>query len=98
MLVAVILGGALSWSNDWESSLTDIDTAIEAHKKEFDRKEDEPGKSLVEMRSLGALILGKLGRADEAEAARELAAIEPTPYPSSIYQMFHDKLRDVKLK
>ncbi len=84
--------------NDWEASLADIDTAIEAHKKEFDRKEDEPGKSLVEMRSLRALILGKLGRADEAKAARELAAIEPTPYPSSIYQMFHDKLGDMKLK
>jgi len=78
--------------NDWESSLADIDTAIEAHKKEFDRKEDEPGKSLVEMRSLRALILGKLGRAEEAKAARKLAGIKVVPYPSSLYKIFHDRL------
>ena len=84
--------------NDWNSALIDIDTAIEAHKKEFDRKEDEPGASLVEMRTLRALILGKLGRAEEAKAGQELAAINPTPYPSSIYQMFHDKLKELRRK
>ncbi|MDE0569070.1 MAG: hypothetical protein OSB44_00210 [Verrucomicrobiales bacterium] len=84
--------------NDWEAALADIDTAIEAHEKEFDRKEDEPGASLVEMRTLRVLILGKLRRAEEAIAARELAAIKATPYPSSIYKMFHDKLRDLRPK
>jgi hypothetical protein len=83
---------------DWEAALADIDTAIEAHGKEFDRKEDEPGASLVEMRTLRALILGKLGRAEEAKVAQENAAIRPTPYPSSIYKIFHDKLRDLRLK
>ncbi|MFT6239427.1 MAG: hypothetical protein ACJAQT_001506 [Akkermansiaceae bacterium] len=84
--------------DDWEAALADIETAIEAHKKEFDRKEDEPGASLVEMRSLRALILGKLDRAEEAKAALELAAIKAAPYPSSIYKIFHDKLRDLRLK
>ncbi|MDE0837408.1 MAG: hypothetical protein OSA84_13760, partial [Akkermansiaceae bacterium] len=84
--------------NDWEAGLADIDTAIEAHEKEFDRKEDEPGASLVEMRTLRSLILGKLGRVEEAKVAQENAAIKPTPYPSSIYKMFHDKLRDLRLK
>jgi hypothetical protein len=83
---------------DWEAALADIDTAIEAHGKEFDRKEDEPGASLIEMRTLRALILGKLGRAEEAKVAQENAAIRPTPYPSSIYKMIHDKLRDLRLK
>ena len=84
--------------NDWEAGLADIHTAIEAHGKEFDRKEDEPGASLVEMRTLRSLILGKLGRVEEAKVAQENAAIKPTPYPSSIYKMFHDKLRDLRLK
>ena len=83
---------------DWEAALADIDTAIEAHGKEFDRKEDEPGASLVEMRTLRALILEKLGRAEEAKVAQKNAAIRPTPYPSSIYKIFHDKLRDLRLK
>jgi len=84
--------------NDWNSALIDIDTAIEAHKKEFDRKEDAPGASLVEMRTLRALILEKLGRAEEAKAARELAVVEPTPYSTSIYQMFHDRLYELRRK
>ena len=32
---------------EWPAALEDIDTAIEAHRKEFDRKEDEPGESLL---------------------------------------------------
>ena len=82
--------------NDWEAALADIDTAIEAHEKEFVRKEGGPGASLVEMRTLKALILEKLDRVEEAKAARDLAAINPTPYPSSLYQIFHDKLRDLR--
>ncbi len=50
------------------------------------------------MRTLRALILGKLGRAEEAKAGQEMAAIKPTPYPSSIYQMFHDKLKELRRK
>jgi len=84
--------------NDWGTALTDIDTAIEAHEEEFDRKEDEPGAGLIEMRTLRGLILGKLGRTEEAKAARDLAAVKPTPYPSSIYEIFHDKLKDLREK
>ena len=82
--------------SDCEAALADIETALESHEKEFDRKEDEPGASLVEMRILRGLILGKLGRAEEAKAAQDLAAVKPTPYPSSIYKIFHDKLRDLR--
>ena len=32
---------------DWDAALADIDTAIEAHRKDFDRKEDEPSASLL---------------------------------------------------
>ncbi|MDA7917636.1 hypothetical protein N9B74_01115 [bacterium] len=84
--------------NDWEAALADIDTAIEAHKKEFDRKEDEPGASLVGMWIIRARILEKLGRAGEAKAAREMAAVQPTPYPPSIYQAFHERLNQLKRK
>ncbi|MDB4552810.1 hypothetical protein N9012_00055 [Akkermansiaceae bacterium] len=78
--------------NDWEAALADVDIAIEAHENEFDRKEDEPGASLIGMRMTRALILEKLGRAEEAKAARKLAAIKVVPYPSSLYKIFHDRL------
>jgi len=77
---------------DWAAALEDIDTAIEAHNKEFDRKEDEPSESLLSMRSTRAMILEKLGRADEAEAAQEIAAATPTPYLTTVYVRFHRRL------
>ena len=81
---------------DWEAALADIETAIEAHQVEFDRKEDEPGASLIEMRTVRAIILEELDRADEASAARISAAVEPTPYPANIYSVFHDKLKELR--
>lgn len=84
--------------NDWEAALADIEIAIDAHAKEFDRKEDEPGATLIEMRIVRALILEKLGRSEEAKAAQELAAIKAAPYQSSIYKIFHDKLKALRLK
>ncbi|MDE0822330.1 MAG: hypothetical protein OSA95_14505, partial [Opitutales bacterium] len=84
--------------SDWEAALADLETALESHEKEFDRKEDEPGASLIEMRTLRGLILGKLRRVEEAKAAQDLATVKPTPYPSSIYKIFHDKLRDLRPK
>ncbi len=84
--------------NDWEAALSDIDTAIEAHVKESDRKEDEPGTDLIEMWTLKAIILEKLGRVEEARSTLALAAIEPTSYPSSLYQDFHARLKRLRLK
>lgn len=84
--------------NDWEGALADIDTAIEAHAKEFDRKADEPGTGLIEMWTVRALILEKLGRVEEAKSTLDLAAIEPTSYRSSLYKNFHDRLRELRLK
>ena len=81
---------------DWGAALADIDTAIEAHRKEFDRKEDEPGESLLVLRRTRAAILEKLGRAGDARAAREAAAATPTPYPTTIYDRFHQRLETLR--
>ncbi|MFT5104976.1 MAG: tetratricopeptide (TPR) repeat protein [Pseudoalteromonas tetraodonis] len=77
---------------DWDTALADIDTAIEAHGKEFDHAKNSPCESMQEMQSVRASILAKLGRADEAEAAQRQAAIPPSEYPETPYELFHKNL------
>ena len=36
------------------------------------------------------------GELDRHNYEKELAAIEPTPYPASIYATFHDKLKELR--
>ncbi len=81
---------------DWDAALADIDTAIEAHRKDFDRKEDEPSASLLLLHSARAIILEKLGRPDEAKAAREAAEVTPTEYSTTIYDRFHNRLEKLR--
>ena len=77
---------------DWRAALKDIDTAIEAHRVEFDHADDRPSESLLGMRRVRATILDELGRAAEAKVERERAAVSPSPYPVTIYDRFHRKL------
>ena len=50
------------------------------------------------MLTLRAIILENLGRTTEAVAARKLAAPKPTPYRTSIYLEFHEKLKALRVK
>ena len=84
--------------NDWEAALADIHTAIEAHQKEFEHAEDKPCETILSLRRTRATFLEKLGQAEEAEAARAAAAVAPSPYPATVYDLFHARLDKLKLK
>lgn len=77
---------------DWTAALADIDAAIKAHLEGFGRRPGSPWESMLAMQRARALILEKLGRQDEAKAAREAAAIQPAPCPMTPYEIFHRKL------
>ena len=80
---------------NWDAALADIDTAIEAHQKGFRHAKLHPCKSMVEMQLTKAIILDKLGRAEEAKAAREYAATPPGEYPETPYELFHARLNEL---
>ena len=83
---------------NWEAALADIDTAIASHGTEFDHGEDRPCESMSCLRRTRATILAKLGREEEAKAAREAASVSPSAYPSSPYELFHGKLDKLALQ
>lgn len=67
---------------DWAAALTDIDAVIKGGR----------GFGALAMQRARALILEKLGREDEAKAARQAAAIQPAPSHMNPYEIFHQKL------
>ena len=77
---------------DWVAALADIDAAIEAHRGGFGRGGLGPCESTLSMQRARAVILEKLGREDEARAARESSVIQPAPCPMTPYEIFHHKL------
>jgi len=77
---------------DWAAALTDIDAAIETHQKGFGHRPGSPCEGMLAMQRARALILEKLGREEEARAARQAAAIQPAPCPMTPYEIFHQKL------
>jgi hypothetical protein len=77
---------------DWAAALTDIDAAMEAHREGFGRRGLGPCESTLSMQRARAVILEKLGREDEARAARESSMIQPAPCPMTPYEIFHQKL------
>jgi len=83
---------------DWEAALADIDTAIAAHGTEFDHGEDRPCASMLGLRRTRATTLAKLGRQEEATAAREAAAVAPSAYPVTLYELFHARLEGLGLE
>ena len=52
---------------------------------------------MVKMHHTKAIILEKLGRAAEAKAAKEYAATPTKSYGTTVYDLFHSKLKKVKL-
>jgi hypothetical protein len=77
---------------DWAAALADIDAAIGVHWMGFRQRPGSPWESMLAMQRARALILEKLGRQDEAKAAREAAAIQPAPCPMNPYEVFHQQL------
>ena len=77
---------------DWAAALVDIDATIQLHQGVFRHRPDSPCESMLAMQRARALILEKLGRQDEAKAAREAAAVPPAPCYDTPYDRFHRKL------
>ena len=83
----------------WDDALEDIDKALEDHTpKRFRHHHDHPCESRIEMLTVRAIILEKLGRTEDAKDAQKLASPEPTAYTVSIYEQFHSKLKALRLK
>ena len=80
---------------DWQAALTDIDIAIESHRKGSKHAAERPCEAMIRMQLLRAQILDNLGRTDQAKAARESAATERGEYPVSPYSLFHERLQRV---
>ncbi len=77
----------------WKAALADIDAAIEAHQRGFRRRKPCSCQIMAEMRLTRAAILDKLGRPEEAKAARQRAAAPASPHRTTPYGLFHDKLK-----
>lgn len=83
----------------WGAALENIDTALANHDpKSFRHDEDHPCASRHEMLTLRAIILENLDRTTESKDARKLIPNAPTPYRTSIYFDFHEKLKQLRLK
>jgi hypothetical protein len=83
----------------WDTALEDIDKAIADHNPKWHgHRRGEPCQTLLELHRLRATILENLGRTEEAKAAQKLAAAKATPYRTSIYLQFHEKLKELRLK
>ena len=76
----------------WDKALADIDAAVVEHQKAFDDAKNGPCDIMAEMRLVRATILDQLGRKEEAEAERKLAAAPNTPHRSTPYGVFQAKL------
>jgi len=87
---------ALAGLKDWKAALADIDTAIEAHRKQTDHPEGICCARLVVMHRLKADILTQLGRAAEAETLKA-DADEPQPSASpNLYEQFHLRVESLR--
>lgn len=83
----------------WDAALGDIDKAIASHDpKIFGHNKDSPSESVMEMRTVRAIILEKLGRKEEAKEAQTLANLKPTSYQPTIYSTFHANLKKFRQK
>ncbi|HUT95564.1 MAG TPA: hypothetical protein VMY37_39275, partial [Thermoguttaceae bacterium] len=82
----------------WDKALADIDAAIAAHQKAFDDAKNGPCDIMAEMRLMRATILDQLGRKEEAQAERKLAAAPTTPHRTTPYGVFHDQLKALNVK
>ena len=90
---------------DWKAAQVEIDAAIAQRRKDF-RGNTCKCHGVVEMLLTKAIILDKLGRAKEAQAARQLAAGETRPHAAATSNIeksgvpvgvFYDRLKRIRL-
>ena len=78
-----------------EATLADIEAAIAAHAEGFNHDAVRPCRSMLLTQEMRAQVLKRLGRAEEAEAAQALAETPAGEYPVTIYDAFHERLRQL---
>jgi hypothetical protein len=83
---------------DFQAALEDINTAIDSHEKTSYHAKDHPCESLIEMLLTKAAILDELGKTDEAKEVRKRGSVKARDYRKSIYDLFHDKLKETRRK
>ncbi len=78
--------------NEWDAALADIDTAIAEHQKGFGDAKTGPCDIMAEMRLIRATLLERLGRKQEAEVERTIAAAPTSPHRPTPYGAFQARL------
>jgi hypothetical protein len=82
---------------NWDAALVEMDAAIETHQRVYSNKNPCTCQQVAELRLIKANIHDKLGQADEAKAARQLAATATTMHSTSRYGSFHNQLNALKM-
>ena len=81
---------------DWKNALSDIDAAILAHEREYNRKKPCSCDRTAKFLRTKAIILEQLGQGNEAQKAQKQAATKT--HSVSRYGLFHDQLDAIELK
>jgi hypothetical protein len=82
---------------NWDAALIEIDAAIETHRRAYSNKNPCTCQRVAGFRLIKANIHDQLGQADQAKAARQLAATATKTHLTSRYTVFHDQLNALKL-
>ena len=82
----------------WDAALADIDAAIDAHQKVFGYRTPCTCRNVADLWVVKAIILEKLGRPQDAKAAKQRAATATEPHSARRYWLFHDQIRALSMK
>ncbi|NNM29785.1 MAG: hypothetical protein HKO57_09690 [Akkermansiaceae bacterium] len=77
---------------NWDAALADLDAAIEAHQWAFNSRKPCPCQQVARLLLTRATALEHLGRAQEAEEARQQAAAAKNSHGPTRYGLLHDRL------
>jgi len=80
----------------WDAALADLDTAIEAHQWVFNRKNPCVCHRVAELLFTKVTVLDQLGRAQEADAARQRAGAAKFTHSTTRYGRLHDRIEATK--
>ena len=77
---------------NWEAALVDLDVAIMAHEWFFNCKKPCVCHRVAELLIAKATVLEKLGRAQEADEARQRADAAKINHSATRYGRLHDRI------
>ena len=80
-------------SKNWDAAETELQGAIETHRKHFGHGDETLCEALQELRRLHAVVLEHLGRTDDAAAARKQASASTVSHSSTPYVDVHRRLK-----